>query len=78
LVDFIEDVNVYSTMRAEELQKQGKQATVFELIFYPFGKFIYTYFIQRGFLDGPAGFVYSFVMSFHSFLVRAKLLVNTI
>jgi len=27
-----------------------------------------------GFLDGAAGFVYSFVMAFHSFLVRAKLL----
>lgn len=78
LADFIEDVNVYSTMRAEELQKQGKRATVFELIFYPFGKFIYTYFLLGGFLDGAAGFVYSFVMSFHSFLVRAKLLVSTI
>lgn len=78
LADFVEDVNVYSTIRAEELYKQGKQATVFELVFLPFGKFIYTYFILAGFLDGASGFVYSFVMSFHSFLVRAKLMVRTI
>lgn len=78
LVDFVEDVNAYSTIRAEELHKQGKQTTVFELVFFPFGKFIYTYFILAGFLDGASGFVYSFVMSFHSFLVRAKLMVRTI
>jgi glycosyltransferase involved in cell wall biosynthesis len=70
---FIADINVYSSLRAQELAQQGKKFSLFELVFLPFGKFIYTYFILRGFLDGAAGFVYSFVMSFHSFLVRAKL-----
>ncbi|MFN4212849.1 MAG: hypothetical protein ACK4FL_02720, partial [Microgenomates group bacterium] len=46
---------------------------IFEIIFYPLGKFILNYFIYLGFLDGPAGFAYAFLMSFHSFLVRAKL-----
>ncbi len=70
---FIEDVNNYSTIRSEELFKTGTRVSGLELILYPFGKFIYTYFFLCGFLDGPAGFVYSFIMSFHSFLVRAKL-----
>lgn len=73
VTSFIEDVNSYSTIRAEELFATGTKVSGLELILYPFGKFIYTYFILRGVLDGPAGFVYSFVMSFHSFLVRAKL-----
>lgn len=73
LSSFIEDVNIYSSIRAEELAKIGKRFSLFELIAFPFFKFIYTYFILGGFLDGAAGFVYSFVMSFHSFLVRAKL-----
>jgi glycosyltransferase involved in cell wall biosynthesis len=73
LSSFIQDINVYSSIRAEELAKEGKKFSLFELVFFPFFKFIYTYFILRGFLDGAAGFVYSFVMSFHSFLVRAKL-----
>lgn len=73
LSSFIEDVNVYSSIRAEELAKIGKKFSLLELILFPFFKFIYTYFILGGFLDGAAGFVYSFVMSFHSFLVRAKL-----
>lgn len=73
VTSFIEDVNNYSTIRSEELFKTGTKVSGSELILYPFGKFIYTYFLLCGFLDGPAGFVYSFIMSFHSFLVRAKL-----
>ncbi len=73
VTSFIEDVNDYSTIRAEELFATGAKVSGLGLILYPFGKFIYTYFILCGFLDGPAGFVYSFIMSFHSFLVRAKL-----
>jgi glycosyltransferase involved in cell wall biosynthesis len=73
LASFIKDINTYSTIRADELAKQGAGTSVFQLMFFPLGKFLYTYFILGGFLDGAAGFVYSFVMSFHSFLVRAKL-----
>lgn len=76
LSEFIADINVYSTIRANELATSGKKGSVVELLFLPFGKFIYTYFILGGFLDGAAGFVYSFVMSFHSFLVRAKLITK--
>ena len=74
---FIQDVNYYSTIRAIELAKQGRKVSVIELLFVPFGKFIYSYFLLGGVLDGPAGFVYSFVMSLHSFLVRAKLATQT-
>lgn len=77
LSSFIHDVNIYSTIRANELAAQGKQVSILEVIFYPFGKFIYTYFLLGGFLDGPEGFTYSFIMSFHSFLVRAKLLTKS-
>ena len=77
LTSFIQDINIYSSLRAKELAKMGKKVIIPELIFFPFGKFIYTYFILGGFLDGPAGFVYSFVMSFHSFLVRAKLVTKS-
>lgn len=78
VIEFIESVNFYSTLRAKELFKKGKTTNIFQLIFFPFGKFIYNYFLKLGFLDGPAGFVYSFMMSFHSFLVRAKLLQHTL
>ncbi len=71
--EFLKHINYYSTIRAEELLKSGKKTNWFEIIAYPKGKFLYTYFIKGGFKDGIRGFVYSFMMSFHSFLVRAKL-----
>lgn len=73
LREFIADVNYYSTLRAKELFNHNVGVNIFQIIFYPLGKFILSYFLYLGFLDGPAGFVYSFMMSFHSFLVRAKL-----
>ena len=73
LKEFINDINYYSSIRAEELFNQEVKSNVVQIIFYPLVKFIYNYFILLGFLDGAAGFAYSFMMSFHSFLVRAKL-----
>ncbi len=71
--EFLKTINDYSTIRARELFEKGEVPSLFQLIFYPMCKFLLTYFLYLGFLDGPAGFVYSFMMSFHSFLVRAKL-----
>jgi len=71
--EFIQSVNFYSSLRAEELYKQGKKTNILQIIFYPLLKFKLTYFLKLGFLDGPAGFAYSFFMSFHSLLVRLKL-----
>lgn len=72
---FLEHVNFYSDLNAHYWQKINRPITVVELIFVPALKFIYTYFFKLGFLDGQRGFIYSFMMSFHSFLSRAKLLV---
>lgn len=71
--EFIQQINFYSTLRAKELHEKKYHTNIFEIIFYPLGKFIYGYFMILGFLDGQAGFVYAFLMSFHSFLVRSKL-----
>lgn len=71
--EFISDVNFYSTLRAKELFDQGRKVNIFPIIFFPLAKFLLNYFIYLGFLDGPAGFGYAFMMSFHSFLVRSKL-----
>lgn len=71
--EFLNEINFYSSLRAKELIAVGKRTSVLEIVLYPFLKFIYTYFFKLGFLDGAPGFVYAFFMSFHSFLVRAKL-----
>ena len=75
--DFLEKINFYSSLRAKELSDQKRKTNILEIIFYPLAKFIYTYFLKLGFLDGAQGFVYAFLMSFHSFLVRIKLFQYT-
>jgi hypothetical protein len=66
--EFISSVVQYSYLEAQN--RTWKKTSLFELLFYPVGKFVYTFFIKAGFLDGYRGLVYSFCMSLHSFFVR--------
>jgi len=70
---FIKKINYYSSLRAKELYESKIKSSIFQIIFYPSLKFFLNYFILLGFIDGAPGFTYAFLMSFHSFLVRAKL-----
>ena len=70
---FLVKVNFYSTLNAQTFLREKKRTNVFDIFFTPIFKFMYTFFLKLGFMDGAAGFVYSFMMSFHSFLTRAKL-----
>ncbi len=73
IADFLGSINYYSTLRAQELHKKGITTNALEISVIPLGKFLVSYFFLLGFLDGAQGFVYSFMMAFHSFLVRSKL-----
>lgn len=71
--EFVDDINEYSTVRTYELYEEGKEVNFFSIIFYPVAKFVQNYIVRRGYIDGIPGFLYAAMMSFHSFLVRAKL-----
>lgn len=73
--DFSEDINFYTTLRAKELYEQGKKFHLWQLIIYPFVKFVVNYLLKQGFRDGIQGFILAIFMSWHSFLVRTKLWV---
>jgi len=73
LSEFIEKIDQYSSLRAEELQKQKVFSSSFSIVFYPVGKFTNLFFIKLGFLDGLHGFVHAVFMSMYSFFVRGKL-----
>lgn len=75
LKKFIKRLDFYSTLRAKELFKKGKRFSFFEFLFFPLLKFMQNFFLKRGFLDGIPGLILAFLMSFHSFLVRAKLFI---
>lgn len=73
LQSFIQKINFYSDIRAQELFHQKIRPSLFQIILYPLGKFIQDYFFELGFLDSTPGIILALGMSFHSFLVRAKL-----
>lgn len=70
---FLEEINFYTDLKAQELHAQGKHVYWLSIISYPLGKFLYNYILKKGFLDGMDGFIFVLMMSFHSFLVRGKL-----
>jgi glycosyltransferase involved in cell wall biosynthesis len=59
----------FSRLGSEDLRRRGKKASVFKLLFKPIGKFIETYFLKRGFLDGLPGFIIS-VNAAHSMFLK--------
>ena len=71
--EFLEKINFYSSLRANELYDAQVKTSFWQIIAYPKAKFIQNYILRRGFMDGNAGFVFAMIMSFHSFLVRGKL-----
>lgn len=72
LTEFLEDINFYTDLDAKEFYQNYRRDDI-SIVFYPLAKFVQNYFLKLGFLDGMAGFLQATLMSFHSFLTRAKL-----
>lgn len=69
----LKKINLYTSIRADQLFKDGKKVSSLQIIYYPLGKFLKNFFWHQGFRDRTTGLVYCLLMSFHSFLVRGKL-----
>jgi glycosyltransferase involved in cell wall biosynthesis len=76
LGEFIDHIKQFSSRHAEEHYQEKKKSSLFKIIFWPLLKFIRNYFFRLGFLDGGIGFVYSMMMSLHSYLAWGKLWVK--
>ncbi len=73
LAEQIATNNRYSTLGTEELLKRGARFSLLKLIWKPISKFLETYFIKRGFMDGMAGFIIAVGAAYSVFLKFAKL-----
>ncbi|MBI3577691.1 glycosyltransferase family 2 protein [Candidatus Gottesmanbacteria bacterium] len=73
VAQFLDEINRYSTLNAQYLKRQGVKASWTSVLAYPKAKFLVNYIWRLGFLDGTAGAIMALMMSFHSFLTRAKL-----
>lgn len=63
----------FSKLGSEDLKNRGRQASVLKLLYKPLGKFVETYFLKRGFLDGLPGFIISINAAHSMFLKYAYL-----
>lgn len=73
LDEFLKEINFYTDIRSKQLYEKGIKSNFIFIILYPKAKFLQNFIIRRGFLDGIEGFIFTIIMSFHSFLVRGKL-----
>ena len=67
LKDYMERLNRYTTMEAGLLKPSGSGLTV-----KPAAVFLKLYFWERGFGDGPQGFLFSVLSAFYVFVKHAK------
>jgi len=73
LTSFLQKINFYTDIRAQQLYSQKVKTNILQILFYPTVKFVQNFFFRFGFLDSTPGIIMALSMSFHSFLVRAKL-----
>ncbi len=72
LEQYLEKMNLYSTLNAEEMYNSGKTYRFADLVFRPPATFLRMYIAKAGFLDGMRGFVLATLSSFHVFTKYAK------
>lgn len=73
LSSFLEKIDRYTELEADERKKNNKSFSLFELFVYPIAKFIYNYVFRFGFLDGFPGLCMAYMMSLHSLIIRIKM-----
>lgn len=76
VVEFCSRINRWTTMDTQEFFTHGEKSSFWHIIAYPLAKFGINYFVKKGFLDGIPGLIMAILMSFHSFLTRAKLFMQ--
>ena len=64
--------NRYSTLGARDLRARGRRPSRLAMILKPVSKFIETYVVKRGFLDGTPGFIIAVGAAYSMFLKQAK------
>lgn len=73
VAQFIKEINWYTTINARHMHEKNIRVPAWQILLYPVGKFFVDYVWYLGFLDGTPGAIVAIMMSFHSFLTRAKL-----
>lgn len=70
---FVERMNRYTTIEAEQLRKEGYKFNFRDLFEKPLNEFVSRFFANKGYLDGLHGLSLSFLQAFSFLLVYLKI-----
>lgn len=70
---YLQKLDKYTTMDAEELYNKGKRANLCHIVLRPAYKFLNFYIFRMGFLDGLEGFILSALSAFYVLVKYTKL-----
>lgn len=70
---WIEKLNSYSKMQAEDAIKRGKKISTIKILLTPTFAFLKAYFIRRYFIYGFNGLIYSYLFAFSRFAKMVKI-----
>lgn len=73
LAHHLQGIQSFSRIAAEEKFKKGPSGHVWNVMVRPIFKFFKTYFLQRAFIRGTRGFIFSVMAAFSVFMKYAKL-----
>lgn len=73
LEEYLQRLNKYTTLAAEELNELGVGSSLWRRLLSPLAMFIKRYFIKRGFLDGWPGLQIAVLSAMYVFVKYAKL-----
>ncbi|HOL95772.1 MAG TPA: glycosyltransferase family 2 protein [bacterium] len=71
--EYFNKFNRYTTDAALHLLQQGKKFSTIDIVSRPLWRFIRSYFLRLGFLDGVAGFIVCALAGMYGFVKYAKL-----
>jgi len=73
IADHIERINRFTSISSGELMKAGRRWRFSDVLLRPAARFVHSYILQRGFMEGFAGFHVAFTSAVYVFLKYAKL-----
>lgn len=71
--DYLDRMQRYSTLSAEQMKKDGRSGSVFDLLLRPPATFLKMFVLKRGFLDGSVGLTLSMLYAAYTLAKYAKL-----
>lgn len=72
VADQLAQIDKFSTVRAGQYFRSGRRFGYLQMLFRPCWKFLNTYLLRLGFMDGLAGFVISSLSAYHVFVTWVK------